>query len=590
MKLYKVTISGFLSVKDSEQLLIDEKSTILIGANDHGKTNILEAIRCLNDDRPITEDDRNWDLATDAQPRIEWYFKPNQSDLDELNKIQAPENPSEGTEPEQTLTENKDEEVIFYREGVGNPVKVFSIPIKIPVSQEPSVLQLRPRIELFTPPTTNLVDKVTLADLDTPAFEFMQGIFRLAEIWDNKQDLFKQDDKTSKALDDASKKLTSILNDKWNQGKDLEWKFEHTGTEGDHIIIKIKDPSISSQYTRPSLRSSGFRTYFLLSMITYARIQNHKSNTYIYLFDEPGTYLHPYAQFDLQRSFETISDKSQIVYTTHSLFLINKNHPKRNRVISKTKLGTKIDQKPFTKNWKSVRESLGILLSNNFLIAEKTLLVEGASDIIYILQAIKKLKAGNKVDIDLNDLSIVDAGTSENYLAMAKLMLSEGREVVALMDGDKTGKDNAEKLKKICEKELKDKKLQIHLLSDNKSIEDVCVDINLIKEAIKAVANTLIKDEIRKFADGLNIDSDIDKIKSNNSKSLGQIIDETSKPWFNPPEKISKLSISLKYEDLNENQSVSLNVETEKLIKEIKKLLKLHGEKSADSGVFEEVQ
>src|SRR3989304_9736093 len=111
MKLYKVTISGFLSVKDSEQLLIDEKSTILIGANDHGKTNILEAIRCLNDDRPITEDDRNWDLATDAQPRIEWYFKPNQSDLDELNKIQAPENPSEGTEPEQTLTENKDEKV-----------------------------------------------------------------------------------------------------------------------------------------------------------------------------------------------------------------------------------------------------------------------------------------------------------------------------------------------------------------------------------------------------------------------------------------------------------------------------------------------
>src|SRR6185437_9230882 len=171
---------------------------------------------------------------------------------------------------------------------------------------------------------------------------------------------------------EASEKLTNILNDQWNQGKNLKWIFDHTGTNGDTIRIQIQDPAIKGQYTRPSLRSSGFRTYFLLSMIVYARSQRTPTESHIYLFDEPGTYLHPSAQLDLQRTFEALADESQLIYTTHSIFLISKNYPARNRVVVKTASGTKIDQKPFTKNWKSVRQSLGILLSNNFLIAEKT--------------------------------------------------------------------------------------------------------------------------------------------------------------------------------------------------------------------------
>ena len=107
-----------------------------------------------------------------------------------------------------------------------------------------------------------------------------------------------------------------------------------SGNNGDHIEIKIQDPSVRGQYTRPSLRSSGFQLCVLISMIILARTQNNKGK-FIYLFDEPGTYLHPHAQLDLQRSFEIISDDAQLVYTTHSLFLINKNYPNRNKVIAK---------------------------------------------------------------------------------------------------------------------------------------------------------------------------------------------------------------------------------------------------------------
>jgi predicted ATP-dependent endonuclease of OLD family len=421
--------------------------------------------------------------------------------------------------------------------------------------------------------------------------EFMQGIFRLAGIWDARSTIFVQDDMTSRLLDEASVTLTTILNDRWNQGKELKWKLEHTGTNGDHIVIKIGDPAIKGRYTRPSLRSSGFRTYFLLSMIIFARTANKPTNSYVYLFDEPGTYLHPSAQLDLQRSFETIADQTQIIYTTHSLFLVSKNYPERNRVISKTGQGTKIDQKPFSRNWKSVRESLGILLSNNFLIAEKTLLVEGPSDVIYLLDAVKKLKRAKKLDVDLNDLSIVDAGDSQNYIAMAKLMLSEGREIVALLDGDKSGKGVDMQLQKLCAAEMKAKRLHIVCLPENNSSEDVFADLAVLKIATCSAFNELVKSGARVAKEGIKIDDEMKRIAPTEGTTLGRLLDQITNTFFKPNEKISKLLIATLYENEMEKKSDALaSDQAAKELEGIKKLLNLRGEKSTESGVFQEAE
>jgi predicted ATP-dependent endonuclease of OLD family len=591
MKLKNLTINGFRSVKQKESLRVDEKVTILIGANDHGKTNLLDAIACLNDDKQIKPEDMNWDLGPNDVTEIEWHFDCDPEVKKKLDEFKVPAEVAtpEGTSPTPKppiFSTNDQNEIVYVRNSKENKVKVLSVPLEIAVTKEAEILKFKPKVELFEAPKNNLKDTVTSAQLITGDYEFMQGLFRLAEIWDQKDTIFAHNDTTSKLLDKASDTLTKKLREQWNQGKDLSWRLKHIGTNGDNIVIEIQDPSIDNRYTRPSYRSSGFKTYFLLSMIISARTQKNPSNSFIYLFDEPGTYLHPRAQLDLQKSFESISDESQLIYTTHSLFLVSKNHPSRNRVISKTIDGTKIDQKPFIRNWKAVRDSLGILLSNNFLIADKTLLVEGPSDGIYILDSIRKLKETNKIDMDLNDLSIVDAGNQENYVAMAKLMLSEGRSVVAVVDGDGGGESITEQLDKICSKELKNKSLQLITLPKNKSVEDICADIERIRVAIKNVFNNLTKANARKAVSEIKIDEEIKKISPSANQTFGKIIDDTSKNWFDPKEKISKLSIAIEYEKLEGKYELPASAES--VLKDIQAFLGIQGERP-EKKIFEEI-
>jgi predicted ATP-dependent endonuclease of OLD family len=546
MELKKLKIIGFKSVNGEVELLIDPRVTILIGANDHGKSNLLEAVRGLNDDRPITEEDVHWDLPTTKEPRIEWHFHCPEEVVEQIKTVIGTSKPepavpepvpataatiADPQEAVKTLVvaekpvvemfpKNSDNLLVLYREAVNSPIKISSAPIDVPTSMEQQVIALKPRVELFTPPSIELKDETTLAELKSDKnFEFMQGIFRLAEIWD--------------------------------------------------------------------VREKIFRTYFLLSMITLARSQANPSNSYIYLFDEPGTNLHPRAQIDLQRSLEALSDNTQILYTTHSLFLLNKNYPDRNTVVTKTTNGTKINLKPFQKNWKAVRESLGILLSNNFLIADKTVFVEGPSDVIYLLHAIKTLKHLKKVDTDLNDLSIVDAGDESNYIALAKLMLQEGRNIFALLDGDSSGTSNISRLKKICASELKKKQLEIKQLDNEKSSEDILTNLDTLQQAILNVANNLVESGVRELKEGIDLSKEVKKIKSKTGITLGKIIDDTTPTWFKQEEKISKLSIALNYEDINDQSKISESAK--ELVSSIISGLSLRAEKAYEAGVFEEV-
>ncbi len=293
-----------------------------------------------------------------------------------------------------------------------------------------------------------------------------------------------------------------------------------------------------------------------MSIALFARKEARPANDYIFIFDEPATALHPHGQVNVQRVFETLSRKSQIIYTTHSIFMVNKNYPPRNRAVTKNERGTLIDHKPYLGNWKSVRSNLGLIFSNNFFIADTTLLVEGPSDEVYIASLLRTCDRLGLIDVDLNLFSIHDAGNSADMVTMAKIMADEGRRVVAMVDGDVAGSTTKRRLERVNANLPKDApKIEVIDLAKNKSIEDLALYPALLRDAVVAAAEELVAAGHRKFKTGLQVNGlrgALDEAGQKNT-TFGKTLHDVTKTWFEGDEEpLSKLHIARVYDELVE--------------------------------------
>jgi energy-coupling factor transporter ATP-binding protein EcfA2 len=324
-----------------------------------------------------------------------------------------------------------------------------------------------------------------------------------------------------------------------------------------------------------------------------ARTEANPANKYIFLFDEPGTALHPAGQVNLQRVFERLSQQDQIIYATHSLFMVNHNRPERNRVVSKDEGGTKIDQKPYLRNWRAVRDSLGLILAGTFFIADTTLLVEGESDAMYVGALLAAFDRAERMDIDLNLFSVQWPGNARDFEPMARLMLEEGRHVVSMVDGDRGGNEirkNIEKLNEAVDGNRVKARSSVQILQLEKgdSIEDILpwrdkfLDI-VVEAAVELVDNGFLHpaDGVNFVAAGLKATLAVDQ----GNLTLGRHMTNVTRTWFKEKEPISKLTIAHKYCGWLENsqlRDIGVN-ELPEVLARLKDFLRLESKLSKDA-------
>lgn len=333
--------------------------------------------------------------------------------------------------------------------------------------QVPAYLRkLLPRVQIFSS-VDKLPDEVNAKTIFSEEQAFMRGIFYYAGLekdsWEN---IFIQNDHTTKQLEKAGKTLNAVLRRDWRQGKELDFWLQHRPESS--IVLLISDPKVESRYVRISRRSSGFTHFFGLKTMLHSYEKEADASSYIWLFDEPGISLHPDGQHDLLQALDTISRQNQVIYTTHSLFMIDKNYPARHRLLAKKESGTQVDGKPFLGNWRTAIDALGLALPGTILFASHVLLVEGPADPILISAIIQKLSEAGLHDFDLNPLSIMPTEDAKYAVAIARILLESALSprVVGLYDGDEGGKQRKAKLESVLEKEN-------HIsLAKGKTIED----------------------------------------------------------------------------------------------------------------------
>jgi predicted ATP-dependent endonuclease of OLD family len=362
-----------------------------------------------------------------------------------------------------------------------------------------------PRVQLVEP-GKEIPDQVNYKALTEDGGLFMRGILHYAGLAPNEwESIFNQNDMTQYRLQEASRVLNETLRESWRQGRTLEFLLQHDSAK-QRIALRIKDPAVQQTFVRASCRSSGFTHFFALKTTLNALEREAPASSYLWVFDEPGIYLHPDGQHDLVQVMETLAQANQVVYSTHSVFMANKNFPVRHRLVIKTRKGTQIDGKPFRSRWRPAIEALGMSMPGTFLFASRVLLVEGDSDAVLLNASLQKMLERGLLQSDLNSLSIMGTGSTADAAALLRLLKeSAGSPAIAgLFDGDGGGERRKKALEKAIDNlaEVERKDVPIKLLSADLTIEDIVPAPRLY---VRALAIYLAKMSPR--TDGLEADA-----------------------------------------------------------------------------------
>lgn len=166
-------------------------------------------------------------------------------------------------------------------------------------------------------------------------------------------------------------------------------------------------------------RSSGLRYFLSYYVQAKALEMSLKESNAIILMDEPDSYLSIVGQRSLLAVFEglagmpTTGPGVQLMYTTHSPFLINRNFPRRIRLVRKGdgEEGSQYVDESRLRRYEPVRSALGIDCAQTLFMGSANLLLEGPTDQFLLTELIRAFSTPQKMHdlIDLNSITVVSA-------------------------------------------------------------------------------------------------------------------------------------------------------------------------------------
>jgi predicted ATPase len=461
LKLVSAQITRYRSVEDSEKFAVEPGVTCLVGKNESGKTNVLQALSRANPVEPYCGLDEDIDYparlnrerrqAPPAEmiPVVAATFR---YDPAEVTEIENDIGPGALLSPDFTVTVGYRSGTKFFGHRVDESAitKWLSSQLDLPSSAaaalaaESTVAGLLLALEsLQEAPaaaqemaarirgwrdgsaTKYLIDtyasprlpkfvyfadydampgKISIPDLirrrDTGGLsrgeQALLSLLTMAGVAPEEFQQAGQHERLIRALEIAGNEITDEVFRYWTQNRELEVKLEILQPEegaqpplNEPPILQIR---VLNRRHRVSVafdeRSRGFVWFF--SFLTYFnKLEEAATSNLILLLDEPGLSLHARAQQDLLRLIDDrLAPRHQVIYSTHSPFMVSADHFERVRtVIDYDNEGTKVSAEVFKADEDTafpLLTAMGVELTNTLFVGEHTLLLEGPSDLIYL--------------------------------------------------------------------------------------------------------------------------------------------------------------------------------------------------------------
>jgi predicted ATPase len=242
-------------------------------------------------------------------------------------------------------------------------------------------------------------------------------------------------EKRSGEMEAVAADLTRQVRRYWHQNDHLRLKIDiepttelrADGTPVHLLQLRVED---DRHYFTNNLdvRSSGFR-WFISFLAAFKEF--HSDTSVIVLLDEPALALHARAQRDFLDFIEdTLADSHQIVYTTHSPFMVDASHLERVRIVEDLgpEEGAKVSSRLVSRDPDTLSPLEGILgydIARQMFAGPDNLVVEGIAAYTYLTVMSEVLREKGRGHLDPRWRVLPAGGAGTMAAAVAQL----GREL-----------------------------------------------------------------------------------------------------------------------------------------------------------------
>lgn len=231
---------------------------------------------------------------------------------------------------------------------------------------------------------------------------------------------------------------------------DDDFKIEiYIDRQDKKITFLTKDKTSGLENIALSKRSDGFKWYLSMYLKLYDYIEGLTDNNVIFLIDEPNMYLHASAQKDLlENVFKKEFSGTQILYTTHSPYMIDVDNPFSIRIIEKdlrSQIFTQPDKYVLSKGCKDedtmtpYLTTLGLHINSGlgFGNSNKIVLLEGIQD-FYLINAFLKIL---DLSSEFKNIKFIPCLGASKMINVYSYLFGMGYDVYTIVDNDVGGID-----------------------------------------------------------------------------------------------------------------------------------------------------
>ncbi len=309
-----------------------------------------------------------------------------------------------------------------------------------------------------------LPDKMNLADLAgrveqakhdpkalQPKHRAVLALLRMADISISEFTTSSGYEPLKAKIEAVSISITDQIMRFWRQNEDLDVEVDITVdpkdeppfNNGPNLYLRIKNRRHRGVTTPFQQRSRGF-IWFFSFLVWFDSVQHQldagkqpAERDLILLLDEPALALHALAQADFLTYIDDLAQRHQVLYTTHSPFMVHTDRLDQVRVVEdKPSEGTVISSNVGGADPKTIfplQAALGWTIAQNLFISKKNLLVEGPSDLLFLKVVSSLLEASGGHGLS-DGITIVPTGGLDKVVTFVSLLGANGLKLAVLHD------------------------------------------------------------------------------------------------------------------------------------------------------------